>query len=122
MISDWAGWLQEAISSKMGGTAFNTVVDGQRTLQSGDALRLTTKPVLVGRALYFVVGQVSGVSIACFFPSQFCLLPSAAEWIGWCLTSHLPYPDIGSFQMLQTSALGAANPYPIRSRVVATYL
>ncbi|KAL3158051.1 hypothetical protein ABBQ32_011660 [Trebouxia sp. C0010 RCD-2024] len=50
--------IQEAISSKTGGTAFNTVIDGQRTLQSGDALRLTTKPVLVGRALYFVVGQV----------------------------------------------------------------
>lgn len=55
-------WLQEAISSKVGGTAFNTVVDGQRTLQSGDALRLATKPVLVGRALYFVVGQVSAAN------------------------------------------------------------
>ena len=44
----------------MGGnaTAFSTVVDGQQTLHSGDALRFATKPVVVGRALYFVVGQV----------------------------------------------------------------
>lgn len=46
---------------KMGGnvTTFSSVSDGQRTLQSGDVLRLATKPVLVGRALHFVVGQVS---------------------------------------------------------------
>lgn len=43
-------------------TAFTTVVDGQHTLQSGDALRLATKPVVVGRALYFVVGQVSAAN------------------------------------------------------------
>ena len=56
--------VQEAIRSKMGGnvTAFSTVVDGQHTLHSGDALRLATKPVVVARALYFVVGQVGAAS------------------------------------------------------------
>ena len=43
-------------------TAFSTVVDAQRTLQSGDVLRLATKPVIVGRALCFVVSQVSAAN------------------------------------------------------------
>lgn len=56
--------VQEAIRGKMGGnaTAFSTVVEGQYTLHSGDALRLATKPMVVGRALYFVVGQVGAAS------------------------------------------------------------
>lgn len=40
-------------------TAFESVVDGQQTLKYGDVLRLATKPVLVGRALHFIVGQVN---------------------------------------------------------------
>ena len=57
----------------MGGnvTAFSTVVDGQHTLRSGDALRLATKPVAVGRALYFVVGQVSTANP---YPPSHCTL------------------------------------------------
>ena len=65
--------VQEAIRGKMGGnaTAFSTVVDGQHTLRSGDALRLATKPVMVGRALYFVVGQVGQV-LQAHTPSIHC--------------------------------------------------
>ena len=43
-------------------TAFDSVDDGHRTLHSGDVLRLATKPVVVGRALHFIVGQVSASS------------------------------------------------------------
>ena len=70
--------MQEAVRDKMGGnvTTFSSVSDGQHTLQTGDVLRLATKPVLVGRALHFVVGQVSACSVPCMQLSQPFLLAS----------------------------------------------
>ncbi|KAL0055143.1 hypothetical protein WJX82_007626 [Trebouxia sp. C0006] len=52
--------VQEKVRAQLGAqvTAFDSVEDGQQTLHSGDVLRLATKPVVVGRALHFVVGQV----------------------------------------------------------------
>ncbi len=53
--------VQEKVRAQLGAqvTAFDSVEDGQQTLHNGDVLRLATKPVVVGRALHFIVGQVS---------------------------------------------------------------
>jgi len=53
--------VQEKVRAQFGAqvTAFDSVEDGQQTLHNGDVLRLATKPVVVGRALHFIVGQVS---------------------------------------------------------------
>ena len=40
-------------------TAFEQVIDGERVLRKGDALHMATKPIFAGRALHFLVGQVS---------------------------------------------------------------
>lgn len=60
-------------------TAFDKVVDGQQTLHSGDVLRLATKPVLVGRALHFIVGEVScDITLP---PLQFAQPVSTSVWL-----------------------------------------
>lgn len=53
--------MQEQVRQQLGPqqTAFHSVLDGKQTLRTGEVLRLATKPVLVGRALYFTVGQVN---------------------------------------------------------------
>lgn len=58
--------VQEKVRVQLGAqvTAFDSVEDGQQTLHSGDVLRLATKPVVVGRALHFIVGQASTCSFA----------------------------------------------------------
>ena len=52
--------MQAKVRQQFGGlvTAFDRVADGTRTLQKGDALRMSTKPILAGRAVNFLVGQV----------------------------------------------------------------
>ena len=57
------GMLQEKVREQLGPqvTAFHNVLNGKQTLQSGDVLRLATKPVLIGKALFFIVGQVTSV-------------------------------------------------------------
>jgi len=56
--------VQEKVRAQLGAqvTAFDSVEDGQQTLHNGDVLRLATKPVVVGRALHFIVGQASTCS------------------------------------------------------------
>ena len=68
----------------MGGnvTAFSTVVDGQYTLHSGDVLRLTTKPVVTGRALYFVVGQVSAANPYPIYPLHTIVYYLSQHYLG----------------------------------------
>ena len=52
--------VQEKVREQLGPqvTAFHSILDGKQTLHSGDVLRLATKPVLIGQALFFIVGQV----------------------------------------------------------------
>ena len=55
--------LQADARSKLGErcTAFEQVVNGSKTLQRGDLVRLAVKPALVGRIQFFSVAQVSKV-------------------------------------------------------------
>ena len=55
--------LQADARSKLGErcTAFEQVVNGSRTLQRGDLVRLAVKPALVGRIQFFSIAQVSEV-------------------------------------------------------------
>lgn len=52
--------LQADARSKLGErcTAFEQVVNGSKTLQRGDLVRLAVKPALVGRIQFFSVAQV----------------------------------------------------------------
>ena len=73
--------LQAKVREQLGAqvTAFDSVVDGQQTLHSGDVLRLATKPVLVGRALHFIVGEVScDITLP---PLQFAQPVSTPVWL-----------------------------------------
>lgn len=40
-------------------TAFNRVIDGERVLSKGDKVYMATKPSFAGKAVHFLVGQVS---------------------------------------------------------------
>lgn len=44
-------------------TCFNRVIDGERVLSKGDAMHMATKPSFAGRAVYFLVGQVSNATV-----------------------------------------------------------
>jgi hypothetical protein len=52
--------LQAAVRSSKGEdiTVFERIDDGSRTIRKGDVVRLHRKPVLMGRVLYFFIGQV----------------------------------------------------------------
>ena len=53
--------LQADARTKLGErcTAFEQVVNGSKTLQRGDLVRLAVKPALVGRIQFFSIAQVS---------------------------------------------------------------